>query len=277
MRCLFPSLVYTRIRCCGLVLALFIGLIFTGGCQKPEPPPVAYMGPTLASADLGLVEPVDTEANGFVILETAASKGRFPAALAVVRLDQPNPLFVSDEPLFTAERGWEVSTLKEQEAAYWNGLLKTVPMTRGVFVLDRRSVVSPNCDLDQVIRAVRRVNIELCLIYGPRLASDDSAAFAGVIIDTETGTRLAYIQSEAGVFDFEPPRPDRPKNDRSHQDVNYLAARRFEREARGCIIELINRDQPAPTTQPSPWRGMELRGPVEPVPLYIVPNSRVGG
>lgn len=278
MRVVLPPPARASIRRYGSWPAVFIGLLWVTACEKPEPPPVAYMGPTLAAADLGLAEPVDTSANGFVILESSPSDGRFPAALAVVRLDQPNPLFVCDDHLFVAERGWEVATLREEDAAYWNNLLNKVPQSRAVFVLDRASTISPDCDLDEVIHVCRRLGIELCLIYGPRMVPDGCAGFAGVIIDPNTGEHLAFIQSQASILDFEPPRPDRSKYDRSHQDVNYLAARRFEREVRKCFLAMVARDQPAPATQPSPWReSRTLRMPADSVPVYIVPNRRVGG
>lgn len=272
------TFVRASIRRYGPVLAVVIGLAGAKGCQKPEPPPVAYSGPTLAAADLGMPQPVETGENAFVILETDSSEDRFPAALAVVRLDRPDPLFVCGEHLFVAERGWEVATLREEEAAYWNGLLNNVPESRAVFVLDRASVISPDCDLDRVIRSARRIDVDLCLIYGPRMVRDDCAGLAGAIIDTHTGEHVAYVQSEAGPLDFEPPRPDRPKYDRSHQDVNYLAARRFEREVRKCMLELIARDRRAAATRPSPWRDSNrIHVPEESVPVYIVPNHRVGG
>jgi hypothetical protein len=273
----FRAFIRALLRRYGPAMVAFIGLVGTNGCEKPEPPPVAYMGPTLAAADLGLPEPVDADRNGFVILEKEPSVGRFPAGLAVVRLEQPNPLFMCGEHLFVAERGWEIATIKEEEAAYWNGLLNTVPQSRGVFVLDRSSVVSPDCDLEEVIRSVRRIDVDLCLIYGPLMVEDDAAGLAGVLVNVRTGEHVAYIQSEAGVLDFEPPRPDRSKYDRSHQDVNYLAARRFEREVRKCILELIALDRRSTATQPSPWKDSRLRMPDDSVPVYIVPNHRVGG
>lgn len=256
-----------------LVNALIIGLAGVTGCSKPEPPPLAYAGPTLAAADFGLAEPVQPDENGFSLLDDRASQGRFPAALGVVRLDKPSPLFVTDDHLFVAERGWEVATLKEEEAAYWNGLLKTIPQSRAVHVLDRRSMISPDCGLEEVIDAARRLELELCLIYGPRLVEDDCAGLGGVIFEVATGEPLAYVQSRAGGLDFEPPRPDRSKYDRSHQDVNYLAARRFEREVRKCFLALIARDQPAAATQPSPWR-TSLDLPADSLPVYIIPNRR---
>lgn len=256
-----------------LVNALVIGLAAVAGCSKPEPPPLAYAGPTLAAADFGLVEPVDPDENGFTLLDDGPSQGRFPAALGVVRLDKPSPLFVTDDHLFVAERGWEVATLREEEAAYWNGLLKTIPQSRAVHVLDRRSTVSPDCGLEEVLDAARRLGLELCLIYGPRLVEDGCAGLGGVIFEVATGKPLAYVQSRAEILDFEPPRPDRSKYDRSHQDVNYLAARRFEREVRNCFLVLTARDRPAATTQPSPWRtSREL--PADSLPVYIVPNRR---
>jgi hypothetical protein len=251
-----------------------IGLMVVG-CQKPEPPPTAYQGPTLVEADLGMAQPVKAPETGYVLLDSQPSRGRFPAALAVVRLDKPDPLFVPDGALLVSERGWEVADLPSEEATWWNGLLKTVPMTRAVYVLDRGCMASPDCDLKQVIEAARRFKLELCLIYGPRSVSDGSAGLAGAIIEVSSGQYLAYIQAEAGPCDVEPPRPDRPKHDLSHQDVNYLAARRFERQARSCVIDMIGRDQPAPATQPNPWRDFhENRFPANSVPAYIVPNYR---
>jgi hypothetical protein len=248
------------------------------GCHKPDPRPVAYAGPTLAAGDLGLAQAPETGGNTYVILDTSGTRGRFPCAIAVVRLEQPNPLFVCDDYLFTSERGWEIADVREEEAAYWTGLLRTVPQSRAIYVMDRRSVVSPDCDLKEVIATVRRLRIELCLIYGPAWAPEQSAGLAGVLIDTASGQYLAYVQSQAGVLDIEPPRPDRPRHDLSNQDVNYLAARRFERLARNCILELIQHDAPPAATQPSPWRNMqELRLPSDSVPAFIVPNHRTGG
>ncbi len=260
----------------GLIATLIIGLV-SAGCHKPEPPPVAYMGPTLVEADLGLAAQIEAEPNSYVILERQSSQGLFPGGMAVVRLDRPNPLFVCDDPLFISDRGWELATLEGEAAAYWNTLLKTVPQARGVFVMDRQSAISPDCDLDKVLDAVQRQKLEICLIYGPRLVPDDCAGLAGVIIDVQNREFLAYVQSQAGVLDFEPPRPDRSKHDRSHQDVNYLAARRFEKQVRMCVLDLIAHDERPTATQPSPWRNtQELRLPEDSVPVYIVPNHRAG-
>lgn len=256
--------------------AVIIGLAVVGACSKPVPPPLAYAGPTLASADFGLAEPVQTPGNGYVLLEPGRSQGRFPASLAVVRLDQPCPLAVYDDFLYVADRGWEIASLKQEEAAYWNGLLKRIPQSRSVYVLDRRSVVSPDCNFQEVIQTARLLRMELCLIYGPRMVDDDGAGFCGVLVDVITGRHLAYLESHANSADYEPPRPDRHKRDQSHQDVNYIAARRFERQVRECVRELISLDTPPATTQPSPWRVQDDRVPPDSVPVYILPNRRVG-
>jgi len=245
---------FVSITGCGSAMALIIGLMLSVACQKPELPPRAYEGPTLTSENLGLTQAVQAPANGFVLLNSSPSTGRFPAALAVVRLDKPNPLFVYDQPLFVSERGWEVAKLPTEEAVWWNSLLKTVPKTRTVNVFDRTSVISPDCSLQEVLAATRRIRVELCLIYGPRpMVDKDSAGLAGVVIDANSGQYLAYIQSSASPLDFEPQRPDRLAEDLSHQDVNAIAARRFEQHAKDCIVKMIDQDQPSPTTQPSPW------------------------
>lgn len=262
------------------LLAAAIGAVagLPGCAEKPEPSPLAYSGPTLACADLGLVEPVETMNTGFVLLSKEQSSGRFPAAMAVVRLDQPDPLFADDHHLFVSERNWEVGTLKEEEATYWTTLLKTVPQSRAIMVMDSLSVVTPDVCLTEVIRSMRRLGIELCLIYGPKAAPDESAALAGVMIETATGQYLAYVQAQADVQDYEPPRPDRPEKDLSHRDVNYLAARKFEREVQRCYLALTELDGPPTSTQPSPWR--DLREPrmlpENSIPVYILPNQGVG-
>ncbi len=258
------------------LLAAALGLIGGAGCQKPEPPPVAYSGPTLAAADLGLAGPVDAPSTSFVLLDHEPSQGRFPLGLAVARLERPNPLFVNESPLFVSEHGWEIADVRPEEGTHWLTLFKTVPPVREVKLVDRLNVVSPDVDLKEVLRSVRRLQLELLLIYGPIAAPPDAAGLAGVLLDVETGDYLAYVQAQAGIADYEPPRPDRPRHDLSHLDPNYLVARKFEQQVRTGMLELIARDRRATTTQPSPWKDAIGPTPISPdaVPVYIIPNRR---
>jgi len=253
-------------------LATF-SLLFAGisGCKKPELPPVAYCGPTLASADLGLSQ-VNCSPNGYVILEKKRSRGRFPAALAVARLVPSDPFDVVGSSSASSSTSWQVATVPQEEAVPWNALFNTVPGVREVIVLDQASVVQPNGCLDGILKSVKRLEAAFCLVFGPRTAEIDGAGFAGVLLDVETGQPVAYVQAEATPDDFELPRTDRSEYDQRHNDVNYLAARKFQRQLLACMLEFIERDLPIVTTQPSRWQ----EATTKPAPIYIVPNQSVG-
>jgi len=253
--------------------ALSLVLAAGPGCaEKPKPPPLAYQGPTLAGADLGLVGDIDTSANGFVLFRKERTRGLFPASLAVVRLVRPDPLFTVTGRLIR-ESEWVVGTMKTEEAAWLNSLFRTMPEVQQVVIFDEYSVRKPDLDLDDVVGCARRVRAELCLIFGPKPAAAAHAGLAGVVFDTATGRQLAYVQADAGPEDFTSPRADRPKGDLSHLDVNFIAARKFDHQLRECMAALIALDEPRATTQPIPY--VPATQP-EPVPLYVIPNRRMG-
>jgi hypothetical protein len=108
----------------------------------------------------------------------------------------------------------------------------------------------------------------LCLIYGPSPTDPEHAGLWGVLLDTHTGTKVAFVQAQAGPPDYEPPHADRREEDMRHRDPNYLVQRKFQREVRKCILNLIRRDLPRTTTQPSPWQTGQPRT----TPIYIVPR-----
>ncbi len=259
-----------RIRT-GLIPAIVWAVTIMGGCAKPEPPPLAYSGPTLASDQLGVKE-ASCPCTGYRFLETEPTVGRFPLGLAVARLDQPSWWERSNG--IPADQ-WRLSTIPEEQATYWNALFNTVTQVREVIVLDQQSTEAPTSDVRRISQSADRARAGLCLIYGPATADPDHSAFMGVIVDTVDTRPVAYVRAEAGPMDSEIPRPDRQKEDLRHLDVNDLAARKFEKQVWKCVVELIARDRPAATTQPSPWRGRTPRG-VEDRTILILPNQPVG-
>ncbi len=254
-----------------LILMGMLGVAIVGGCAKPEPPPLAYCGPTLAGDQLGVRE-ASCPSTGYTILETEPTVGRFPIALAIARLDQPNWWEQSNG--VPGDR-WQLSTIPEEQATYWNALFNTVMQVREVVVLDRQSVQTPTADIQRISQSADRARAGLCLIYGPSLTELDHAAFMGVIVETPDTRPVAFVRAEAGPMDSETPRPDRRKQDLRHLDVNDLAARKFEKQVWNCVNELVARDQPATTTQPSPWKGRTPRG-IDDRTILIVPNQSVG-
>ncbi len=244
------------------------------GCNEPERPPAAYAGPTLASGDLS-PEPVSCPPTGFVMIERQASRGRFPGALAVARLVPARKDSPRDD---SSPIDWQLGAIKEEKATYWNSLFNTVSDIREVVVLDGLALEKPGADLTEIAAAARRMKADLCLIWGPGNAEPLRAALLGVIMDAELGRPVAFLQAEAGPEDFEEPPDDHFEEDRRHEDVNYLVARKFEQQVKDCMFELISRDQRIPTTLPSPWRSISTMPAADqpPIPVYVLPNRPAG-
>lgn len=249
------SLTLARWICLGAGLAAGLP-----GCAQ-EKRIEGYTGPVLAAPDLELNEGT-CPANEYRFADDERSVGRFPTALAVARVE---PAAGADSHL-----KWQVHTLKEEQATYWNRLFDTTPAVREVVVLKATTSFSQGEGVRRVSSSARRLNAGLCLLYGPAHAQADEAALMGHLVDTQTGRTLACIQAVATPADFEAVRSDRPDGDERHRDVQYLAARKFEGLVRQCVIELMHRDEPPTTTRPSPWQGMPLH---EQPTIYVIPES----
>lgn len=252
---------------------LAVLLLCANGCsKKPTPPPAAYIGPTTSPRALGVTEVPEVSPCGYTLFQDEQSTGRFPCALAVARLipagDFYKPCNLGDD----GDGKWWIDNLPDFEATRWNGLCDTIPQIREITVMSRRSVVSPDAPVSGILASAKRVNSGLCLVYGPASTAPDHAALHGVLLDTDSNAAIAFIRADAGPCDFEPKPPDRVKKDQRNEDVNYLVARQFEQHLRCCILELIERDQPRTTTQPSPWN----REDAIPRPVYVLPNQPAG-
>ena len=226
-----------------IITALLIGvwtLVLSGGCGEKEPPPVAYIGPTLTAADLGGTG-APCPPTGYVVLQ-AESEGRWPAALAVA--------FIHEAP---DGSGWQIATLKEEQATWWNQLFNTVPVVRQVLVMERLSLISPTDDIDAIMAKAWRLKTELILLYGHASAPEGQVALTGVIRDTRIGNSVALVRAQAGPADYADHRVDTVEEDMRHIDPEYIAARKFEQQVRQCVLDLISRDTSLPTTQPSAW------------------------
>jgi len=239
----------------------------TVGCEEPEPPPVAYIGPTLASSERG-VEQAAPEPTGFTVLEQQRSQGRFPGALAIARLMPPQGFFTPDNNDLSQEH-WSIGTVQWEEAMGWNRLGNNIPDLREVIVLDQFTTVRPNGNLEMIADTARRLDAVLCLVYGPSPAATEYAGLWGVLLDTQSAAQVAFVQAQAGPADYEPPHADRREEDLRHRDPNFLVQQKFQREVRKCILTLVERDIPSTTTQPSPWQTGKPRPAATPV--YVVP------
>lgn len=245
--------------------AVLAGVI---GCHshKPAPPPVAYTGATLASAALG-VNQVPANPSTFLLMESGRSQGRFPAAIALGRLEPPQDYFSEDYKGGPVRERWWVGNIDWEERMQWNSLCNTIPQVREMIVMDSKSPVVPETTIPELVESARRLQASLCLVYGPSPAQPGCAGLWGIVLDTATGDQVAFIQAQAGPNDFQPLQPDRQKRDLRRCDVNYLVYRKFQEQTHQCILALIAKDTPATTTQPSPWKDNDPR-----LKLYLIPT-----
>ncbi len=238
------------------------------GCAQSEPTLKVYSGPTLARENLGVGE-LSCGKTGHVVLQDEPTTGCFPLALAVARLETPDWY---QQMKCADPNSWQLATIPSAQASRWNSLFNTMSNVREVVLLDRLSVRNPGTEVKtaEIVRAAAEAEASLCLIYGPAEAPDDYAAFMGVIVDTASGKPVAFAKADAGRCDADPPHPDKWKEDLSYLDPNTLAMRKFEKQVRTCVLELIRNDQPATTTRPSPWLGVEPD--YEDRPMLILPD-----
>jgi hypothetical protein len=223
------------------VAAAFLGLLLTAGCGESSRHQT--IGLRIGPTDLGLPEGA-CAATGFVILEPRGTTGRFPLALAVARLKEMSGETAGD---------WQAVSLKEEQATWWNSLFNTVPAVREVIVMGERTAGPPATGISGLVGKAKRLNARLCLVYGLMGAEPEEAALIGALYDTLTGSAIARIQAQATSADFQPKRADAPNGDQRHIDPQYLAARKFDRQVRACVVELIRRDsQLAPEDKQPP-------------------------
>lgn len=244
-------------------LVAALGMLLIAGCSDHKVPP-AYSGQTLTTAEVASgvsSAPLD----GFQIIESQASQGRFPGAIAVVPLQWQDTFRVPED---ARKAGWRIGQLREQEGGHWISLFNTMPQVREVQVLDQHAVAWPEAQVSEMVSSAGRLGNTLCLVYGPSEADPDFAAFSGVLFDTHSGQPVATLGASAGPTDMEPQPPGRPHNDRRHEDVNEIAARKFEWQFRRCVDALIRRDQPA-TPRMNPYEGYQPT----PVPVYLAPSG----
>jgi hypothetical protein len=251
-----------------LLAGMMAGSVILGlGCSRPTEMPIAYVGPTLCSDSFG-VGKVQCPSPGFVILETGKSHGRFPCVVAVARL------VPAESDPFGAPQAtdWALGEIKEEEATYWTSLFNTVSDIQGVVILDPLNMERPDANLDKIAATAERMKAGLCVIWGPGPAGPGEVSLLGVIMDSARRQRIACVQAVAGPRDSLQPAPDQMHGDLSHEDPNYIAARKFQQQVRECLYELRSRDIPAPATQPSPWRATSRPANQPLVPVYIIPN-----
>lgn len=247
-----------------LVIAMSL-LVLSGwqiGCN--ETPPMRVYAPAVSAADFAGASAFPED--GYRIVNSAATVGRFPATIGMLRLAHDGSLAPVD--MLTAEEG------------QWVEIFRGITPVRDLTFLSPVTLRSYEDTLAGRCTAAKHLGANLLVVYAPLRTGVNSAQVAGVIYDTEQQTAIATIQQRvrvtlAGGVEASPEEvfeeqediadkndaPDPP--DFRDADALFPARNAFLMSVRNAIMELDKHDTPAPRESTNQWSRAPLPSTVD--------------
>lgn len=227
------------LRIVGPTLALTLACL--AGCAKA--PQVVYE-PPVSMDDLapGLSAPD----NNYALLGDMQTSGRFACPLAIAKFASRDH---DDGPQI------DLVAARPREQAYWTEQLRGIAAVREVIFLSPLTTRPNGSGVPNLCATARRLGAPLLLVYAPNGLGPNSAQVFGVLWDTAAVQPLATLHASSQILDDDGQEesPNDERGDHRDQDARYQAQRSFEHHLFACLRELIERDTPAPTTQPHRW------------------------
>lgn len=235
-------------------------LLLTGCAAKKSPP---WIPPPRVHWQHLSTTPLTTVYDGYVILEERPSTGRFPAALAVTKInvtrdyndDGSELAFIAPKP--------------KNEFLMWNSVFEKHMAVSEVFPIAHRNLGGGPANSDRITDAFRALDARIGLIYGTNRLDKDHTEMIGVLYDIPSAKPIASIHAQARSS--YPSASDKGTNvDLWATDSRARARERFQTNVCACMRELIARDTPHSMDVPS---GGIPAGPVRTVswPPHRVP------
>lgn len=225
-------------------------LVLAGGCSESSQRSAELADPLDAAPAPGVlgIDAASLPEAGYRMLSTDGSTGRFPCSVAVLRV-QPAEL--------DADQSVEPAPIRAKEAAEWNGLVDLQPYVREVIVSSRYGLPTGPLPVQRLLEQAAYMGHTLCLVYGQQGDPAVDVERTGVLYETHSRRPLAAYRAAARVdVKAEKERPNSPSRDDPRLlRAEFIAARTFRTAVRDSLQELVRLDQPAATTQPSPWDG----------------------
>lgn len=207
---------------------------------------------TIAPQDLGVNDEM-LSISGGRSLDSSGSKGRFPAGLAVARV-------VSKVAEPGAAHTLKISDSPPDHAAYWNGLLDSLPPVREVAMLHDVGIDPRGTTWQAILSESVRIDCLLCLVYGRCDRGAGDADLIGVLWDAQHSKALAAFRIPLAMDKNRREEEDEPREGVSSPAENEAEAS-LRALVRGAVWDLAKRDTPTATTQPSPWQSDPLLMP----------------
>lgn len=239
-------------RCYGRVSWIGLSALLTlVGCSQKNATPAAY-APDFDLADVA--QPLQVVENAYFLLDDEKSTGRFPCTLALARRD------VSADP----NAGDNLAVLVPRDEAHWTETFRGLAGVRDVMFIGPVAMRAYGNNIAQRCAVARKLGADLLLDYAYGQTGPNSAKLVGVLYETASVRPLATMHAQQTIRDADgaeaPPKEvwqaaddDVDEPDIRDYDAVYQAKRAFERHALDCIRILLERDRPAPTTQPHRW------------------------
>lgn len=206
---------------------------------------------------------------GFRLLDTTPSSGRFPTGVAVARIGRARHADGGER--------LRIDRLPGVEAVPWNELLDDVPVIRETLLSGSVGLTPGAPAVVEIVRAAGHLRCGLCLTYATWGDGRNAFGLKGVIWETIDGAPLATIRTNDAVSpeDYEACIQEQKRHiDERPCRADIRAVERFHESVVAALIELIRQDRPATATQPSPWRGNLPLYPRDNRPIIVTPRDR---
>ena len=235
-------------------------LTFLSGCSWGLKHPDMRIESTLTAADL--TDRIELGVEELRHVDTAASVGRFPAGIAIVRLAK-----TLDERTQTGRLS--ILPLRGFEVPYWSQLFDGTSQVRSLFAIHEKSVRDKYVTLPELCEAAHVLSAGLLLIYGyDNTSTKDTCRVFGLVFEIPSRKLLAGIASRATLADAraavgELPHRAKPSGaDDWAFYIDHLAFRGLEQTFKKCDWDLIDRDHKPEILKPNPFENAKLPYPL---------------
>lgn len=212
------------------------------GCRSPS---VVRVQARITQDDLapGLDAPQDAH----LLLDRAATSGRFACGLAIAKFNTRGEGFEPD---------LQLSDISPGEQARWDETFRGIASIRELIFLSRISSHGGRRDPTALCMVARRLGAPLLLIYSPNRHGPNTAQVLGVLYEVRDARPIATLHAAARFVDQEGNEtpPEDKLGDQRQWDARYQAARAFEQHALSCLLDLVELDSTPATTQPHDWQ-----------------------
>ncbi len=227
-----------------------------GGCAVKHRAMRVANSVTVADLD----QETEIARNLVLYFDSKPSTGRFPTALAVVRVAKVWDTQGSEFRL-------KIQPFLPYEAPFWTELFDGTPEIRSVFFLHQKSVRGDWITVSELLKAAATANAGLLLVYGyDNAATPSTCEVGGILYEVPSNERLAAISNGTTLEDAAAAAESLPLETKpvTPEDwdfyVDYVAFRGFEHKLRDGVWHLIDRDQASEVLEYNPYADPTLPG-----------------